>query len=613
MKLKFLALAFVAAAALAPIAARADDDVSLDSFYDNLAPYGDWIEVGDYGTCWHPTGVDADWAPYTDGYWSYTDAGWTWVSYEDFGDICYHYGRWVDVDDVGWCWVPDNEWGPAWVSWRQADDYVGWAPLPPEARWRPSVGFSVWVDDYCDIGPSYYNFCPIVDFGAPVIRHVCVPRVTVLNIFARTVNITNICWNGYRNVVFCGGPNFTVINARLHRPIPTFKLVQNNTIINNNVTVINNRRVVKFPRAHVAGNTLNVFAPKVVNKNVTNFKPHITKVVQKDKVNRGWKLQNQAEVAKLREKVKTESKGLNPETAPAKPVQVADLKPLPEKADPKAPSPVAGRDRPGRGQGRDDNDNKPDRPVADRPDRPDRPGKGPDNDGDRPGKVAGDRPDKGNGENRPGAGDDDKQPGKVAADHQGRDEDNNKRGQGNPLVRPFNEPKGPGERGEANGGGQALGKRQGQGGDGGGAAERQRIATEQAERQRAAQERMRQAEAMRDQMEQQKRLQRQAERQQQPPPQRQIDRQEQIQRQGDRQQQMQRQAELQQRQLQIQRQQQLQTQRQQQQQQIQRQQGGNGGGQGRQGQGGQGQGDGQGGKRQLSPAEREALKNQRGF
>ena len=48
--------------------------------------------------------------------------------------IVYHYGRWTKVEDEGWCWIPDYEWGPAWVSWRESDDYVGWAPLPPESR-----------------------------------------------------------------------------------------------------------------------------------------------------------------------------------------------------------------------------------------------------------------------------------------------------------------------------------------------------------------------------------------------------------------------------------------------------------------------------------------------
>src|SRR2546430_9345200 len=103
---------------------RANARVSFDFFYENLEPYGEWIEVADYGYCWRPTGVDADWAPYTDGYWAYTDGGWTWVSYEDFGGITYHYGRWVQLEDEGWCWVPDYEWAPAWVSWRTSDDYI---------------------------------------------------------------------------------------------------------------------------------------------------------------------------------------------------------------------------------------------------------------------------------------------------------------------------------------------------------------------------------------------------------------------------------------------------------------------------------------------------------
>jgi hypothetical protein len=428
MKRQLLALTLFLSALL-PVSSRADSEVSFQFFYDNLSPHGEWVDVGDYGTCWRPNNVNDDWSPYTDGYWSYTDAGWTWVSYEDFGDICYHYGRWVRADEVGWCWVPDYEWGPAWVSWRSDDDYIGWAPLPPEAHWRSSVGFSVWVDDYCDIGPAYYNFCPIVEFSAPVLSHVCVPRVGIVNIFAHTVNITNICFNSYNNVPFCGGPNFAFISGRVRRPVPALKLVQNTTIVNNNYTVINNRRVLQAPRNTVAGNTLNVFAPKVIKNTENLIKPQVTKVVAKDKVKRGWDLvKDQGEVQQLREKVKNQSKGLNPDTAPAKPVQIADLKPLPEKADPKAPSPVArpnrlakdrdndgipdrkdkniagqpGIDRPGAPEGRPKKGNKadgqPDSPAVgvnperpDAPDRPDKPGKG----GGRPGKpdrIAGEQP-----------------------------------------------------------------------------------------------------------------------------------------------------------------------------------------------------------------------------
>jgi hypothetical protein len=342
MKRNLLALTLAVGALFTPAHSHAEAEVSFEYFYDNLSPYGAWVQVADYGICWHPNDVDEDWAPYTDGYWSYTDAGWTWISYEDFGDITYHYGRWIRTDDLGWCWVPDTDWGPAWVSWRSNDDYVGWAPLPPEAHWRQDTGFSTWVDDYCDIGPAYYTFCPVVEFGAPVIRPVCVPRWNVVNIFATTVNITNISFNFYRNLPFCGGPNFAFISSHCRRPVPALKLVQNTTIINNNTTIINNRTGFRGQRSTVAGNTLNVFAPKII-KNAGNLikPPQVSKVVAKDKVHRGWNIvKDPTEAKQLRAKVKAQSQGLNPETAPAKAVQVADLKPLPEKADPQAPSPV---------------------------------------------------------------------------------------------------------------------------------------------------------------------------------------------------------------------------------------------------------------------------------
>ena len=113
---------------------QADPEVSLNFFYDNLADQGNWIDVADYGYCFQPNVAvnDSTWRPYADGYWAYTDAGWTWVSYEDFGWATYHYGRWTNLADYGWVWVPGYEWGPAWVSWRTGGDYVGWAPLPPQ-------------------------------------------------------------------------------------------------------------------------------------------------------------------------------------------------------------------------------------------------------------------------------------------------------------------------------------------------------------------------------------------------------------------------------------------------------------------------------------------------
>jgi hypothetical protein len=109
-------------------------------FYTNLSPYGTWIEI-DYGVVvWRPTMMRMGWSPYRMGRWIWTYDGWYWDSYESFGYITYHYGRWYYDDYYGWLWYPDYEWAPAWVEWRYDDDYIGWAPLHPYASFSISVG-----------------------------------------------------------------------------------------------------------------------------------------------------------------------------------------------------------------------------------------------------------------------------------------------------------------------------------------------------------------------------------------------------------------------------------------------------------------------------------------
>ena len=103
-------------------------------FYEPLSPYGRWEVVGADGRCWIPGGVDADWSPYSNGYWQETDAGWYWASDEPWGWATYHYGRWDSSPQFGWYWVPQTQWAPAWVSWREGGGYVGWAPLGPSGR-----------------------------------------------------------------------------------------------------------------------------------------------------------------------------------------------------------------------------------------------------------------------------------------------------------------------------------------------------------------------------------------------------------------------------------------------------------------------------------------------
>lgn len=107
--------------------------IGFNYFYSSLSPHGRWIEIDDGLVVWKPRIHNRHWQPYDHGTWIWTNDGWYWDSYEPFGHIVYHYGRWHYDDYYGWIWVPDYQWAPAWVEWRYDDDYIGWAPLPAYA------------------------------------------------------------------------------------------------------------------------------------------------------------------------------------------------------------------------------------------------------------------------------------------------------------------------------------------------------------------------------------------------------------------------------------------------------------------------------------------------
>jgi hypothetical protein len=141
--------------------ASSDGSIGVSYFYDSLAPYGRWIEYSSYGWCWAPYQPSPYWRPYWDGYWALTEYGWTWISDEPWGWATYHYGRWVFDPPWGWIWVPGTVWAPAWVAWHSSDSWVGWAPLPPEARWEVSVGlrFTDRIPDshWCFVEPRHLS------------------------------------------------------------------------------------------------------------------------------------------------------------------------------------------------------------------------------------------------------------------------------------------------------------------------------------------------------------------------------------------------------------------------------------------------------------------------
>ena len=124
-------------------------DVDADLFYKELKPYGNWINHKTYGRVWYPSGVPKNWRPYSNGHWARTqEYGWLWVANEPWGWVPFHYGRWAKDDGYGWIWVPGHTWAPAWVFWRTGGGYSAWAPMPPNAVWRPNVGLNTQHFDY---------------------------------------------------------------------------------------------------------------------------------------------------------------------------------------------------------------------------------------------------------------------------------------------------------------------------------------------------------------------------------------------------------------------------------------------------------------------------------
>jgi hypothetical protein len=165
-------------------------------FYSSLAPYGSWIQISGGVTVWRPGHITGEWQPYRDGYWIWTNDGWYWESYEPFGYITYHYGRWYYDDYYGWIWVPDNQWAPAWVEWRYDNDYIGWAPLPPYASFSIGIGINFTINYYSPY--SHWHFVRYRHFCDPYAYKYYVPSRDVYRFYNRTRYRTNYGYSSGR-------------------------------------------------------------------------------------------------------------------------------------------------------------------------------------------------------------------------------------------------------------------------------------------------------------------------------------------------------------------------------------------------------------------------------
>ena len=266
------------------------NEADYDVFYTRLSSdEGSWVEAGNYGYCFRPR-VSEDWRPYRDGHWVWTDRGWYWDSNERFAWATYHYGRWVDIGGTGWCWVPGNQWAPAWVSWRESDQDVGWAPLPPEADVSGSLPISSWSDSYYGIGPAAYAFISYSHWHEPSYAQYLEPPERNIQIISETKNVTNIVTNN--NVINNFGPPVQTVATKTNREIQPVKLALS---------------PATDPKANygqaLQGNQLKVVAPPVTLQPQATRAPAVQNRIANPQVEKGWQGVKPQDAEKLKKTI----------------------------------------------------------------------------------------------------------------------------------------------------------------------------------------------------------------------------------------------------------------------------------------------------------------------
>lgn len=175
--------------------------IGSEDFNRVLIRYGDWIELHNRVFVWHPTSVNRDWQPYSDGRWFWTEFGWFWDSYEPFGWITNHYGRWDFDDQFGWIWFPGYKWAPAWVEWRMSDNYIGWLPLSPNAVFDIEDG--IYFSSASSLDFAFWSFIKLNHLRLGSLNDYFVKRNRTGSIYKYTESRTNYYLNN--GIIICEG------------------------------------------------------------------------------------------------------------------------------------------------------------------------------------------------------------------------------------------------------------------------------------------------------------------------------------------------------------------------------------------------------------------------
>jgi hypothetical protein len=230
-------------------------DVNFQVFYDDLSPYGTWVDNPEYGYVWVPN-VAPGFTPYaTNGHWIYTDEGWTWVSNYPWGWAPFHYGRWYTDQSYGPIWVPDNEWGPGWVTWRRSGDYYGWAPI------GPGISIDVAYSNSYNVPSDRWTFVKERDFGRTNINNYYVNSSNNVTIINNSTVINNTRIDKTHNVTYNTGPARAEVEKAGGRPITP-------------VTI----KASSKPGQSLSNNQLQIYRPQVQKVSSNGQKPAPSKV-----------------------------------------------------------------------------------------------------------------------------------------------------------------------------------------------------------------------------------------------------------------------------------------------------------------------------------------------
>ncbi|MDN3686570.1 DUF6600 domain-containing protein [Cyclobacterium jeungdonense] len=217
--------------------------VSFQVFYDELSPYGDWVQDPHYGYIWIPY-AERDFQPYrTNGHWVMSTYGNTWVSNYDWGWAPFHYGRWFYSDFYGWAWIPDYEWGPAWVNWRTGRGYYGWFPLGPRTQFYASVHFPAY---------AHWVFVPRRRLLSRNIYRYYIPGRNVNLIYNQTTVINNTYV--YNNQRYVAGPSRRELQQVTRRDVPVFEV----------------REERRPGRSSITNNSIRLYRPEVQRTQASN-------------------------------------------------------------------------------------------------------------------------------------------------------------------------------------------------------------------------------------------------------------------------------------------------------------------------------------------------------